>query len=374
MARTSTVSVLPPRSRSGRTPTPQVAVLLNANARAVNPRVVRAISEVVPSRDLFLSHTFGEARQIASEVIGRGYDTVLTGGGDGTFVGFYNAMQEVRGCGAATTRGPGGALVALQAAPMPRMGALRLGTGNAIAGYTGAGTLRGAGVQSDILRARAGRLEATRRMDLVQVEGTYAPFSGVGLDALILNNYIRWKKILGMGPLKFLGEGLLGYLLSVGALSVPEALLRSMPELEIVNTGDDAIPVNTRGEQIGAPVPHGAVIYRGPARIASVGTCPYYGLDFKIFPAADCMPGRMQLRVADISVPSALWNLPAIWRGIYNAPTVRDYMVTSVSIRSDAKMPFQIGGDAQGWRDSVEFGVADQPAELLDFSRPQLTA
>ncbi len=360
MAAASTVSTIRPRTRSARKATPAVAVLMNANARAVNHRVVRAISEVVPSRDFFLSRTFDEANDIASEVMDRGYDTVLTGGGDGTFVGFYNALRSAQ--------------TDLQPAPMPRMGALRLGTGNAIAGYTGASSLRRAGVQGDILRARAGRLENTRRMDLIEVEGVSAPFSGVGLDALILNNYIRWKKLLAKTPMKTFGEGGWGYFFSVGGLSIPQILLSSLPEIEIINTGDEAIPVDVNGKPCGRPIPNGAVLYRGPASLASVGTCPYWGLGFKIFPAADSMPGRMQLRVSDIGVFETLWNLPAIWRGYYRAPSVRDFMVTSVSIRSEKKMPFQIGGDAMGWRDSVDLEISQQPAQLVDFSRPALSA
>src|ERR1700758_2517710 len=38
-------------------PTPRVAVLLNARARKVTPRVVRALSHVVPRSDLYLSRS-----------------------------------------------------------------------------------------------------------------------------------------------------------------------------------------------------------------------------------------------------------------------------------------------------------------------------
>ena len=155
---------------------------------------------------------------------------------------------------------------------------------------------------------------------------------------------------------------------------MPEAFLRRPAEIEVVNTGDEAIPVDVDGKPCGRPVQRGAVIYRGPARLASVGTCPVYGFGFKIFPAADAMPGRMQLRLSDISVPEALWNLPAIWKGFYRSPAIRDYMVTSVSITSERPMPFQIGGDAMGYRDHIDLGVAAEPAELVDFSRPLLCA
>ncbi len=371
MAHASKVSILHPRQHPSR-PSPKVAVLLNANARSVSDRVVRSISEVLPREDLYLSRSIEEARQIAAEVTRRGYDTVLTGGGDGTFVGYFNALREVRGF--TSTRRDGSAQPALAPSPLPRMGVLRLGTGNALAGYTGASPLRRAGVLEDIVRVRSGQVGETRRLDLVETEGIAAPFAGVGLDALILNNYIRWKKLLGHGPLRLLGEGNLGYGLSIALLSLPESILRSLPEVEVVNTGAPAIPVDVDGRPTGPAIPTGAVLYRGPMRIASVGTVPNFGYGFKIFPAAGSMAGRMQLRVTAASVFETLWNLPAIWRGYYRSPSIHDFMVTAVTIRGEREMPFQVGGDAMGWRREVHLSVADEPAEVLDFRRAALPA
>ncbi|HZX67155.1 MAG TPA: hypothetical protein VFE76_17250, partial [Myxococcales bacterium] len=73
-----------------RLPIPQkkVAVLLNGNARAVTEQLRRELEQFVPPEDLFFSRTFEDARSIARTVLDRGYPTVLTGGGDGTFVGY----------------------------------------------------------------------------------------------------------------------------------------------------------------------------------------------------------------------------------------------------------------------------------------------
>jgi hypothetical protein len=30
-------------------------------------------------------------------------------------------------------------------------------------------------------------------------------------------------------------------------------------------------------------------------------------------------------------------------------------------------MPLQVGGDAEGWRDQVTFGMAANPVEMVDF-------
>ena len=50
-------------------PTPRVAVLLNARARKVTPRVLRALSHVVPRSDLFLSRSPMDARRIAHTIL-----------------------------------------------------------------------------------------------------------------------------------------------------------------------------------------------------------------------------------------------------------------------------------------------------------------
>jgi len=99
------------------------AVLLNANAKLVNRRVRRALEGVVPERDLFLSRSADEAISIADTVVARRYETVFTGGGDGTFVSWVNHIV-----GRAERR----------ALPVPRFGVLALGTGNAVAEVVGA--------------------------------------------------------------------------------------------------------------------------------------------------------------------------------------------------------------------------------------------
>src|SRR5712691_10217792 len=72
----------------------RVAVLLNANARAVTERLRRELEQFVPPEDLFFSRSFEDARSIARTVLERGYGTVLTGGGDGTFVGYVNCIFD----------------------------------------------------------------------------------------------------------------------------------------------------------------------------------------------------------------------------------------------------------------------------------------
>src|SRR5512134_3261854 len=108
-------TVAPPRARPH-------AVLLNAHAKRVTPRVRAAIEAAVGPENVFLSHEVAEADGIASQVVSEGYGTVFAAGGDGTFVGWVNRIVEA---------------AAAQGRPVPRFGILALGTGNAVAGHLG---------------------------------------------------------------------------------------------------------------------------------------------------------------------------------------------------------------------------------------------
>src|SRR5690349_8610205 len=64
----------------------RVAVVVNGNARQVTRELVEVLDQIVQSGDLFVSRDLAEAERIARTIAERGYRTVLTGGGDGTFV------------------------------------------------------------------------------------------------------------------------------------------------------------------------------------------------------------------------------------------------------------------------------------------------
>ena len=38
-----------------------------------------------------------------------------------------------------------------------------------------------------------------------------------------------------------------------------------------------------------------------------------------------------------------------------------------VVVRFERPTPLQIGGDAEGWRDELAFGMAANPVEIVDF-------
>jgi diacylglycerol kinase family enzyme len=336
------------------------AVLLNGNARQVDAATRRKLAAVVPPDDLFLSRSMEEAQGIADTVISRGYDTVFTGGGDGTFVGWVNQILD-----RAERR---------DAAP-PRFGVLALGTGNAVAEMVGART--DAHVENLTAFAR-GATTRLRRLDLLTCEGRRTPFAGVGIDAAVLNDY-RWLKGQLEGTaLSRLGIGVPGYALAVGLRSAPRFVVHRRPSYcEIVNVGRPAFRLDGRGHQVGPAIAHGELLYAGPCMMAAASTVPFYGFGLKAFPFAGVRPGAMQLRVlTQLSVATMLMNLPSIWSGEFAHPSVVDFHAERVSLQFERPVPLQVGGDAEGWRDEVTFGMAPRPVELLDFTparpRPHL--
>src|SRR3954447_6337787 len=207
----------------------KVAVLLNANARNVSEGLKRELENFVPPEDLYYSRSFEDARSIASTVLDKGYRTVLTGGGDGTFVGYLNCLfEQAQQQGGTFARG------ALKLAPvpahaleLPRFGVLKLGTGNAVADFAGA-TGRRLGVVEDILRARSGEVSVSRPLHLLAHAGKRAPFAGLGIDARLLNDYVGMKDLVGRGGL--------GYFCSILGKTLPAYVLaRGVPNVEVVN-------------------------------------------------------------------------------------------------------------------------------------------
>jgi diacylglycerol kinase family enzyme len=331
---------------------PRFAVLLNARAKQVCPALRRTLEEVVAPSDLFLSRSADEAQAIADTVVSRGYRTVFTGGGDGTFVGWVNHIVE-----RAERRN----------APVPRFGVLALGTGNAVAEVVGA---RAAAPAEHLASYARGGVERVRRLDLLTCEGRRTPFAGVGVDAAVLNDYASLKDRFHGTLLGSVTSGLTGYAVAGALRSAPRFLLERRPAYcEIVNLGRAAYRLDAGGRQAGAAIGHGELIYAGPCMMAAAGTVPFYGFGLRAFPFADTRPGMLQLRViTELSVPSLLWNLPRIWSGEFAHPGLLDFHAERVSVQFERPMPLQVGGDAEGWRDAVTFAMAPRPLELVDFT------
>ena len=334
-----------------------MAVVVNGNAKSVTAQVIEKLDQILDSGDLFVSRRVEESEAIARTLVDRGYGTILTGGGDGTFTVVVTAVvNEARRRGA----------------PLPRFGLLRLGTGNSLAWVLGAsktgarGGNRGLAVDLARLRSDAG----SRYLRLVEAEGMISPFCGFGIDAEMLRDYGKVKGFLARGPLKRLAPGPVAYAVAATTRTIPGYLFRSTPHCRVINEGGDAFRVGEKGSILGSPVRRGSILYEGPAKIASVGSIPYYGFGLRFFPYAEDRPDRMQLRISKITTFAFVSNFRPIWRGEYeDLETTFDYLVDDVTIEMDPPTPFQIGGDVAGERSRVRVRLTE-PIQIVDFYAP----
>jgi len=333
---------------------PRIAVVVNGNAKSVTQEVISTLDQILLGGDLFVSRSLDDARHIARTIVSRGYGTVLTGGGDGTFtVMVTEVVREGR----------------KQNRPPPRFGLLKLGTGNALAWVVGARDPNSGELAADI--ARLTQDAGSRSMRLIEVEGFIAPFCGFGTDADVLADYAKVKGSLQRTPLKHVAPGLLSYGLAAVTHTIPNALVKRMPHCRIVNQGGEVYRIGAKGAVLGQPIARGAVIYEGPMRLCGLSTIPYYGYGFRMFPYAEERSDRMNLRIATIGPLSFVRHFGEIWRGEYENPEeVVDFLVDAVTIEVDPATDFQIAGDPRGPRSSISALLSPTPIKLVDFYAP----
>jgi diacylglycerol kinase family enzyme len=329
---------------------PKVAVLLNANARRVTDRVVKAMSHVVPEEDLYISRSLADGRRIAEAVIEKRYQVVFCGGGDGTFMSFVNAIfQQLE------QRSP------YHSHRLPRFGVLRLGTGNGLANLVNASRLRSDRLLDDVLRARAGEVPGYTRVDLIRVDGKRTVFAGMGVDGKIINDYNAVKGRWTKGPL--------GYLASLAFMTVPHYIARSTyMDCEVINGRTAAYRLGPDGNPVGEPIPPGGILYKGKLNLAAAGTTPYLGFGMKAFPFAGQRRGMMHLRLCAVPVSRVLANLHKQWAGRWFPDCIHDFHAAEATINFERPMPLEIAGDAEGYHRSVHLDIAPEQVELVDFT------
>jgi diacylglycerol kinase family enzyme len=118
----------------------------------------------------------------------------------------------------------------------------------------------------------------------------------------------------------------------------------------------------------GEPIAPGGILFRGRLMMAAAGTVPYYGFGLKMFPFAARRRGMMHLRLGAVSTPVVIANLPKLWQGQWFPKGIYDFHAEEVTIRFGHEMPFQVGGDAAGYRETVTLKMAREQVEMVDFT------
>lgn len=327
----------------------RIAVLLNGNARKVRPRLVEKFARHIPLEDIYYSSTLEEAQAFCAEIYRKQYDVVFTGGGDGTLC---NCVTELEAC-RRRDRKP---------LPLPVIGVLHLGTGNAVASTLGADSR----VVPDLETAKRGKDIAIRPQRWVVVDGQRAPFAGFGYDSLILNHYRRLKQSTVDTMFSFLGHGGLGYFIAIACMAIPHSLVRKRAHVEVINEGSTAYLLGPDGQPVKEFAP-GEPLYEGEATLVGAGTVPCFGYNFRVFPFATSGE-QMNLRVANVSALEAVSRLPSLWRGTWRHPRIFDFHVDNVRIRYQEDQPLQVGGDAVGMTRETVFSLSQERTPLADLS------
>jgi hypothetical protein len=329
-----------------------VDVVVNLRARRGSKQVAEKCRRELPNARVVLSRTLEEAVHFARDT-GPG-DLLVSAGGDGTAVGLLNSLRR----------------------DVLSLAVLPLGTGNAWAHATGAPGWREA-VERLGARLQRGPDMPLRRFELVEVRfpgvatpTTISHFAGTGWDAEIIDDFHRQKEGRGLLP-GAMRHGLAGYFHGLLTRTVPRHLKeRELPEVEIVNTGSDALGVDERGRPYRLPGgEHGKVLYRGPTNVCAAGTSSTWGFGFRAFPFAGLVPGRICLRVYAGKVGTALRNVHRLWRGDHPMPEMHTFLVDRAVARFSRPVPFQAGGDRLGRKTEIEYSLAREKVDLIDWPK-----
>jgi diacylglycerol kinase family enzyme len=328
------------------------AILVNANAKRGGRRIAAQISRALPEVAVRRTRSEAEAIDWLRTLVESSAppDCFIAAGGDGTAMGLVNCLARVLP----------------KHKPLPAIGVIPLGTGNAWANSVGAPKLARA---LSIIHAQPPSPLPLRPFGLVDVSGTLAHFAGAGWDAQVLNDY-KDQLDASKGPPKVFAKSVYGYLTAMLFRTAPKTLLFGRPNVIIENLGDEVWTMTSDGKLVKMEgVGHGAVLYDGLASVAGVATCPEYGYRFKAFPWAERFLGMMNVRIYDRSTPGAIGDIPKLWRGEHPLRGMKDWFTKAVRMTFSRPMPLEVGGDAVGMHRTVEYRLSDRTVDILDWRR-----
>ncbi len=337
----------------------EIAVLVNLRARRGSEAVASSCRAELPTARILASRSLDDTRGFARALGSDPPHLLVSAGGDGTAMGLINSMRGSPGNPAQ--------VLSASARRVPALGVMPLGTGNGWARATGAPRWRAA-LDRLKLAARTAGPPPVRRFDLVEIFGTIAHFAGTGWDAEIIDDFYAQRTGPGLLPERARG-GLGGYLQGMFTRTIPRHVLtRRQVEVELVNTGDDALTVDPSGRAV--PLPggeHGAVLYRGPASVCAAGTSPEWGFGFRAFPFAGLVPRRFCMRLYAGTAIEATMRMHRLWRGEHPLEKMHSWLLTRCRATFSRPVPFQVGGDRLGHKTEVEYTLAPEQIDLLDW-------
>ncbi len=281
----------------------RICVIFNPAARGNKARHFRRQLDAIGSQcALKATAAPGDARRLAAEAVGEGYDLVAAAGGDGTVNEVLNGLGDAP---------DGFARV--------RLGVLPLGTMNVFA--------RELKIPLRLERAwEVLRRGNETKIDLPCVEFSangrtqrryFIQLAGAGLDARAIE-LVDWQHKKNVGPLAYVVAGL-------------KALRESKPRITARHNASPA-GKNATGE------------------LVLIGNGKFYGGPFEIFPQADLRNGLLDVCILPrVNWPVLLRCTPAFFaRRKLPEKLVRRFRASAFELAGDAKTSFELDGEIVG--------------------------
>jgi diacylglycerol kinase (ATP) len=224
----------------------RICVIFNPAARGSKARHFRhRLESIGPQCALKATTAPGDARRLAAEAVGEGYDLITAAGGDGTINEVLNGIGDA----------PDGFRRA-------RLGVLPLGTVNVFARELKI-PLRLERAWEVLQRAGETRIDLPRAEFLAEGKSQrryFIQLAGAGFDARAVE-LVDWQHKKAVGPLAYVAAGL-------------KVMRESKPTITVLLDGQQV-----SGEQV------------------LVGNGRFYGGPFEVFPQADLRDGMLDVRI-----------------------------------------------------------------------------
>jgi YegS/Rv2252/BmrU family lipid kinase len=277
----------------------RACVIFNPTARGEKAKRFRRHLDAFGSQcALKLTTAVGDARRLAAEAVGEGFETIVAAGGDGTLNEVLNGLGDA----------PGGF-------ERTRLGVLPLGTVNVFARELAIPTrlerawdiiCRGRETRIDLPCVEYGANGARQRR-------YFAQLAGAGLDARAIE-LVQWELKKKIGPLAYVFAGL--------------NAMRDTPA-RITAAGG----------------PHSAT-----GSLVLIGNGRLYGGKFRIFPRADLRDGLLEVCV----FPRTNWWMllrcgpELLLRGKLPAGAAKAFQAESLTLASPSPAPLEVDGEFIG--------------------------
>lgn len=208
-------------------------------------------------------------------------------------------------------------------------------------------------------------------MPLLSVLGVRAPFVGMGVDALLLEDHAAVDRVVDRVPVaRRLMGGATRYALAVALRSVPRFAAGARPRAAVTNLGAPAVEMRRTGPT-GREERAGERLWEGTCTLVAGATIPFFGFGLKMFAFAGARRDRFHLRCGDAGLFEIMRSTPAAFRGEYFSEHVADFLCERVRIDLDRETAIEAGGELLGRRDHVELAMSAPISVIALDSSPR---